>query len=586
MRKLFELSYQYQKFNTMALVALSMTKGAIQFFALLYSGHAIDSVVKNRENTTPIIVTYILLLLGSLIIQPLISLVQRNISIVCKSKVEESVGEEIRHHSVEEIESEHFQKSLNQHLQIPIEFDKSLPLLSERIVNLVKVTAIAVLIASQDFIILAVYLVFVVLSAAFKKRQNSATHDIWVKYRERIRKYSFLSRIMIDKEHAHERVLFNTTDKLNYWFSESFDVARRENSLAGRKRMTFDVFVEIVGKIIVFITYLIWARILLTGNLSLGLFFVLIGNTVLLQEIIGAELSKETDFNNFEEAEKKFKKFIQNSHGAQDAMAKDLFNFRFGESTLVFDGVNFKYPHTDNMVIRDFNFTFSSGKTYVIVGKNGAGKSTLAKLLTGLYKPISGRVMLNGEEICKMPDPVRSEIFAAVFQSPNIYPLTLKDNITIGNIKNLGEEKEIIESLERIDKDLVASIAKLPYGINSDVNVNVNESQAINLSGGQWQKIFFARLDQSDSPILILDEPTSSLDPLAEVKLYENITNQLNADMNVLISHRLGIVRLADQILVIEDGQLLENGTHAELMEEKGLYYEMYQSQKLLYSYA
>ncbi|MDD6189530.1 MAG: ABC transporter ATP-binding protein [Clostridiales bacterium] len=245
-----------------------------------------------------------------------------------------------------------------------------------------------------------------------------------------------------------------------------------------------------------------------------------------------------------------------------------------------FENVYFRYPGTERDVIKNMSFVIEPGEAVVIVGINGAGKTTLIKLLMRLYDPSEGRIILDGRDIREYDPKELYSIFGVVFQDFGKYAVTVSENIEFGDLdKNAGEEA-VRDAAVQSGAD--SFIDKLPRGYDTPL-MRYFESDGIELSIGQWQKLSIARAFYSDSDILILDEPTASLDPMAEQEIYNRFNSLRKGKTSIFISHRLSSATTADKILVIEDGQLIEQGSHHQLMRDGGRYSELFSTQAAHY---
>jgi ABC-type multidrug transport system fused ATPase/permease subunit len=236
-------------------------------------------------------------------------------------------------------------------------------------------------------------------------------------------------------------------------------------------------------------------------------------------------------------------------------------------------GVTFAYPGSAQPVVRDLSLRIEAGETVALVGENGAGKSTLVRLLTGLYLPDSGTVSLNGVDTRGDPAQQFGRI-GAVFQDYVSYQLTAKDNIAFGDVC-AGETRDRLDLAVR-DAGIEDLIASLGDGYDTWLGRQFGERD---LSGGQWQRIALARAFFRNADLLILDEPTAALDPKAEQALFERFAALVRDRTAIMISHRLASARFADRILVMDQGALVEDGTHADLMRRQGLYASMFTAQ-------
>ena len=244
--------------------------------------------------------------------------------------------------------------------------------------------------------------------------------------------------------------------------------------------------------------------------------------------------------------------------------------------TVEFRNVSFAYPGTDVMVIKNVSFVLDPGETTVLVGLNGAGKTTLLKLLTRLYDPTDGEILLDGENIKNYDPKELYSIFGIIFQDFGKYACTVSENISFGQV-------DIKPDMERIRSAADAAnatdyIERLPNGFDTPL-MRYFEKTGTELSIGQWQKLAIARAFYGDSDILILDEPTASLDAIAEQEIYNQFEALRKDKTTIFVSHRLSSATTASKIIVLEYGELVEMGNHKELMAKKGKYYNLFSTQ-------
>ncbi len=249
---------------------------------------------------------------------------------------------------------------------------------------------------------------------------------------------------------------------------------------------------------------------------------------------------------------------------------------RHAHHTMTFEHVSFRYPGTERDVIRDFSVTIETGESAVLVGLNGAGKTTLIKLLTRLYDPTEGRILLDGHDLREYEPKDLYQIFGTVFQDFGRYALTVEENIALGNTSIPADADRIKQAAEM--GNAAEFISRLQTGMDTPL-MRYFEENGHELSGGEWQKLSIARAFYSDSDILILDEPTASLDPLAEQDIFDRFAALGREKLTILVSHRLSGAVNADRILVIENGELIETGTHEELMACGGAYHKLFTTQ-------
>lgn len=240
-----------------------------------------------------------------------------------------------------------------------------------------------------------------------------------------------------------------------------------------------------------------------------------------------------------------------------------------------FEDVSFKYPGSDEYAVRHLTFELHRGRSVALVGENGAGKTTLVKLLTRLYDPDEGRVLLDGVDLRDYDlDDLRANI-GVIFQDFLRYEFLLRENIGVGQVDRMGDFERIRTAAEQGLADTVA--AQLEDGF--DQQLGRRFEGGVQLSGGEWQKVALARAYVRQAQVLILDEPTAALDARAEYEVFRRFTELTKERLAVLISHRFSTVRMAGRILVLEKGELTEDGTHAELVSKAGLYAELFNLQ-------
>ncbi|MDP5172302.1 MAG: ABC transporter ATP-binding protein/permease [Bacteroidia bacterium] len=240
-----------------------------------------------------------------------------------------------------------------------------------------------------------------------------------------------------------------------------------------------------------------------------------------------------------------------------------------------FEQVSYKYLGSEKYAIKDLSFRLHPGEKLALVGENGAGKTTLVKLISRLYDPTEGRILLDGHDLKEYDLASLRENIGVIFQDFIRFNLKAGENIAVGRIDAREESQRIEDAAQRSLADTV--VESLPEGYNQMLGKRFDGG--VDLSGGQWQKIALARAYMRDAQLLILDEPTSALDARAEFEVFERFADLTKGKMAVLISHRFSTVRMADRILVIEQGKLQENGSHAELLALNGTYAELFNLQ-------
>ncbi|MBS1662478.1 MAG: ABC transporter ATP-binding protein [Bacteroidetes bacterium] len=388
------------------------------------------------------------------------------------------------------------------------------------------------------------------------------------------RELDYLRYLGASDETAKEVKLFRLSDFLVDRFrglSEKF--YRDGRSLAIRRSAWGTVF-ALLGSAGYYSAYVVIIFRAIHGSLSIGDLTFLAGSFRQLRSLLEGILSR----------------FTSVSQGA--IYLQDLFEFFEIQPRIVsvsrprpfpnpikegfrFENVGFKYLNSERWANRHLNFTLKSGERLALVGENGAGKTTLIKLLTRLYDPTEGRILLDGVDLREYdPEDLRRQV-GVIFQDYLRYQMTVAQNIAIGNI-DYKEDRPLIETAAR--KSLADVLAeRLPDRYDQELGRRFR--QGVELSGGEWQKIALARAYMREAQLLILDEPTAALDARAEYEVFQRFSELTKGKTAVLISHRFSTVRMADRILVLDKGEMLEIGSHEELLARGGRYAELFHLQ-------
>ncbi|MBP0963985.1 MAG: ABC transporter ATP-binding protein [Oscillospiraceae bacterium] len=279
------------------------------------------------------------------------------------------------------------------------------------------------------------------------------------------------------------------------------------------------------------------------------------------------------DFQTVGQYAEKFRRFMDNEVNIEGC--KGDVPVPENDCTLQLKNVSFKYKDSENYVIRNVNMTVRKGEKLALVGENGAGKSTLIKLIMRLYDVTEGEITFGGVDIRRLNTQEYRRKIGTVFQDFQIYGAALSENVKTDHVTENDREK-ITAALEKAD--LGSKLKKLPNGIDTELTKEFSESGTM-LSGGESQKAAIARIFMRDTPIAILDEPSSALDPIAEYRLNRSMLENAENQAVILISHRLSTTKDADRIILLEHGSIAESGTHSQLLENGGRYAEMWRVQ-------
>lgn len=393
------------------------------------------------------------------------------------------------------------------------------------------------------------------------------------------RKYRYLSEVLTNKEYVQERSLFHYSSYLQNEYSSLYDQSRKIEAKIEWKTYANMKAGSLITLVLVGIITALLIPEVAVGKMTVGIFIALVNGLFSLIQGMSWKLSGVMrEYARLKEYLKDLNIFFALSE-KRDAGAVPLPLEGFQFETLEFKNVTFRYPGTEREILKNCSFLLKKGKSYAIVGENGAGKSTITKLILGMYEDYQGEILLNGKDIRSYPFACLKALVSVVFQDFARYGITLRENILLGDLSRQNEKK-----LEKVLFLIGAEglKQKLPQGL--DTSLGKIRTGAVEVSGGEWQRIAIARLLYRASPINILDEPTAALDPIAESNLYQLFSQVNQGRFAIYITHRLGATKIMDQILVLNQGEIQEIGSHDQLMSlDNGIYKTMFESQKSWY---
>lgn len=385
------------------------------------------------------------------------------------------------------------------------------------------------------------------------------------------RELEYIRFLGCSHQSAKEIKIFQLGDFLSDKFVSKFSQYFEESKALAARHSLWGFFLAIVGFIGYYGAYTVIIMSTISGDLSLGDMVFLSGSFMRLNDQVENMISRTasmfegalhmSDLFDFLKLEPKIV-----SQEAPTAFPDNV------ERGIVFDQVGFRYPGSDAWALRGVSFEWRVGETVALVGENGSGKTTIIKLLARLYDPSEGTIYLDGKDLKSYDlEELRSNISVA-FQDFMKYEMTVSENIAVGNIGMRGDE----EAVEEAARSGMAHsfIGRLPAGY--DQVVGRRFKGGLDLSGGEWQKLALARVYMSDAQLLVLDEPTAALDPRSEYEVFQHFASLASGKTALLVSHRLSSVRIADRVLVLGRGRVLDYDTHDRLMEKGGYYAELY----------
>ena len=394
------------------------------------------------------------------------------------------------------------------------------------------------------------------------------------------RQMEYYSSTLVNKDLAKEIRMFGLADTFREKYQATF-----VDYFKGLKRLQMEecfwtIGAAVLTNVVYCLLYIFLAKGVFSGRFAVGSFSLYTGAITSIGSSVGMLISTTASIYEGTLFINNLIDFLGQKPTITPAIDPPVEVKRHQGHTIVFEDVSFRYPGAREDSLRHINLTIHAGETVVIVGLNGAGKTTLVKLLTRLYDPTEGRILLDGRDIRDYDVEQLYSLFGIIFQDFGKYAVSAGENIAFGNISQDVEQERIREAAAHGGAD--AFIKDLPLQYDTPLMRYFEETGA-ELSIGQWQKLAIARAFYGDSDILILDEPTASLDPMAEQMIFEQFNDLRQDKTSVFISHRLSSATIADNILVMEYGQIVERGNHAALMAQKGRYYELFTTQSQRY---
>lgn len=388
-----------------------------------------------------------------------------------------------------------------------------------------------------------------------------------------IRKTDYLSSTMTEREYFKETRIMN---------AESFLVKLWVKSIDNLNKLTWKLHVKFFsGDLIVslsnFITYaatlLLCLYYLQRNIISLGAFSTILTSVLVLKNKVSTIISNFGNIYRDSKTGQYFFNFLKLKERSGEN--KDLYSV----DEISLQNVNFKYDEGGKLILNNINLKIKKGEIIAIVGENGAGKTTLQKIITGMLMPNDGKVYYNGFDASRINEDSLYKGTSALFQQFGRYQLTLGENVFLGETQTKKSNEKILKCIEKSGFNL--SPEKFPNKLETKLGTSFGGQD---LSGGEWQQIALARAYYKESNVIFLDEPTSAIDPLKESKMFSRFVDLCKGKTAIMITHRLGIVKIANKIVFMKNGSILAVGSHDELMSLCSDYKEMYEEQTKYYN--
>lgn len=423
-------------------------------------------------------------------------------------------------------------------------------------------------------LMIMVFAAVMVLSDHFAKKEGAFRVQTELKNEHINTLAAYLHNLMNKETYVKDIRLFGLEDYL-YQKMKYFRTVGKMYTELGCYSGKCQAVPTFVAQIFAAVTYICIAAKAIAGSITIGEVTMYAGAVITMVAGVQRLLSKYQDINYMNEYLDTYEEFITRPNMHYDGTLP-IEKRDDNEYLLELSHVSFRYPGTVQDILKDVSMTFKIGEKLALVGMNGAGKTTLIKLLCRLYEPSEGEIRLNGINIEKYDYEEYVKIFSVVFQDFHLYDFPLDENVASGE---QVDEKRLQHALELAG--IWERVQELPQ--KQRTLLGHENGQGVLLSGGEAQKTAIARALYKDAPFIILDEPTAALDPLAEAEIYENFNTLIQNKTAIYISHRMSSCKFCDQIVVLGEGRILEEGSHEALLANKGTYYELYSAQEAYY---
>ena len=443
--------------------------------------------------------------------------------------------------------------------------------------NLIRLGGYTYIIMSLHPIMILFILTVIAANTLIARRSAKLGYEYTTAMTRLSRRFNYIFRTMVDFKVGKDVRINGADSWLKSKFEKESEEYIRDHRAQQRKLLGINTLSDIIGLIQTVVMYGYCGYLAISGGITVGSFTVFLGALTAFTGTFNEFVKRFPALGLLSKYIDDYREFLRCAeHEGKELETSDISALP-EHCDIEFVNVSFKYPDTDRYVLKNINIKIKAGERLSIVGYNGAGKSTFIKLLCRFYKPTEGKILLGGVDISTYPLPEYRRRLAVVFQDYQLFYMSVRYNIVLNleedpeRVRKALAESGILEKIEGLENGIDTSYGRILYYHSRD------------FSGGETQKIACARAYYRDSPIVILDEPTSALDPVAETQLYGRFNEIIGDKTAVYISHRLASVKFCDSIAVFADGELVERGTHAELMKKNGIYADMFTKQAHYY---
>ena len=443
--------------------------------------------------------------------------------------------------------------------------------------NLIRLGGYTYIIMSLHPIMILFILTVIAANTLIAKRSAKLGYEYTTAMTRLSRRFNYIFRTMVDFKVGKDVRINGADSWLKSKYEKESEEYIKDHRAQQRKLLGINTLSDIIGVIQTVVMYGYCGYLAISGGITVGSFTVFLSALTAFTGTFNEFVKRFPALGLLSKYIDDYREFLRCAeHEGKELETSDISALP-EKCDIEFVNVSFRYPDTDRYVLKNINIKIKAGERLSIVGYNGAGKSTFIKLLCRFYKPTEGKILLGGVDISTFTLPEYRRRLAVVFQDYQLFYMSVRNNIVLNleedpeRVRKALAESGILEKIEGLENGIDTSYGRILYYHSRD------------FSGGETQKIACARAYYRDSPIVILDEPTSALDPVAETQLYERFNEIIGDKTAVYISHRLASVKFCDSIAVFADGELVERGTHAELMEKNGIYADMFTKQAHYY---